>query len=161
VFEHTPRKRALALFLIILSLSSCQQNCRQWDFTKIPGECPPTTFARAYLPACSNLNGIAAEFLSIGGELHLFLNALLFEFPSSESDPCVSIVTVKINDTELEYPAERLDGGQRLMMPQEATETIVAALCEGLCVEVSVGSYRETLISTRFQETYTSYQKSL
>jgi hypothetical protein len=113
------------------------------------------------LPPCSNFNGIGAEFLSIGGELRLFFNALLFEFPANEYDPCLTTVNIKINDTELIYQAERLEGGQRLRMPQEATETIVAALCEGLCVDVAIGSYRETLVPTKFQQAYNAYQKSL
>lgn len=100
-----------------------------------------------------------AEFLSIGGELRMFLNSLAILFPCDDNDPCRSIVKVSINDTELFYPAERLDGGQRLKIPQEATETIVAALCGGERVDLSVGRFQETLVPENFLKIYNEFLK--
>lgn len=84
----------------------------------------------------------------------MYLNSLLFLFPYDQDDACTSTVYVIINDTELVYPADRMEGGQRLKLPQEATETIVAALAGGTCVSIRVGSFSDTIVPDNFCKTY-------
>jgi hypothetical protein len=72
------------------------------------------------------------------------------EFPCGKY-PSTSTVTVIIESTILEYEADRLEGGQRLKMPPEATAAVVEALCNGFCIDVAVGRYRETLVPNNFK----------
>ena len=72
------------------------------------------------------------------------------EFPCGKY-PCTSTVTLTIEGSILEYEADRLEGGQRLKMPPEATAAVVEALSNGFCVDVTVGRYRETLVPNNFK----------
>lgn len=155
----TLRKRVFALFLLSSTLLSCQKDCRQWDYAEIPSTCPPTVFTKASLPPCNRFSGIEAEIFATGCEQHLYLNALLMEFPCGP-DPDHAIVAITVNGSTMDYVAERFEGGQRLKMPCEATQTVIAALRGGICVDIKVGRYEETLVPDHFEHVYYCYLKA-
>lgn len=142
-----------ALFLIPL-LSSCSPTCHQWKLAAIKANCPTASYVKAYLPACNTFNGLEAELMCSNGDMQLNLNILSLQFPCDPCDPEHSTVAVEFCGEKYTYVAERLLGGQRLVMPEEARQQIICTLLEGNDVDISVGRYESTLVSNGFSKHY-------
>jgi len=142
------------LFLILLSLASCSPPCHQWKLASIKAHCPAANYVKVYLPACNTFNGLEAEFMCSNGDMQLYLNSLTLQLPCDPCDPDHVNVNVTIGDDTFTYVADRLLGGQRLVMPEDAREQIICALLEGNDVDISIGRYETTLISQSFAKNY-------
>jgi len=143
-----------ALFLILLFNSSCSPQCQQWKIAVIKSNCPCATYTKVYLPTNNAFNGIDAVFISCNGSVRLYFNALTFLFVPFDDNPECSQVTLKINDQAHTFIAERLEGGQSLLLSEESTQLIVEALLEQTSVDVTAGRYQTILIPDNFEKTY-------
>lgn len=139
--------------LIFLFLVSCRSQCRQWELATIQSDCPSLTYAKVFLPTCNNFKGLSAELVSNAEGVVFYLNALTFQFQKS-SDPGFSTVDIEIDGQWYSSQAIRLEGGQKIILPQELQELIVTALVADQPVEVRVGRYHELLIADNFTKTY-------
>jgi hypothetical protein len=156
-FDLVMRKRSfLALFLVALSLYSCSPACHQWKLAVIKADCPAARYAKLYLPASNTFNGLDAVLMWSNGRLNFYLNALTFCFPSDDGNETQCEVDFRIDDVMNTFVAERLEGGQSLLLPEEAMQLVVTALLEQQCVEVTVGRFQTTLVPDHFD---TSYKK--
>jgi hypothetical protein len=142
------------LFLIIFLVTSCSPQCNQWKLAVIKADCPPAKYARACLPACNTFNGMEAVLMSSNGTTHFYLNALTLLFPVYECDNAHTEIKIVIEEENYCFIVDRLQGGQRLLLPEEAKQLIVDALLEFKCVEISTGRYQTTLIYENFQNVY-------
>lgn len=119
----------------------------------IKADCPSASYVKLYLPACNAFNGLEAALLSCNGSVHLYLYVLTLLFPPSpDEDHCD--VKITFNNETLIFTAERLQGGQSLLLPDEAMVLIMGALLDNTCVDIKVGRYETTLIPDNFQKTY-------
>lgn len=84
----------------------------------------------------------------------MYLGAYSLEFPSSREDPCKTQVTVTIDDQPFVALADRLEGGQKLLMPSDATQSIITALLENRIVTIKAGRYLTEIITANFCELY-------
>ena len=157
-FDFVMRKRCLsALFLIALFFSSCSPTCHQWKLAVIKADCPAARYAKLYLPASNTFNGLDAVLMWSNGCLNFTLNALTFCFPNYEGDETRSEVTFSVDDEMNTFVADRLEGGQSLLLPEEAMRLVVTALLEQKCVEVTVGRFQTTLIPDHFDTAYRKF----
>jgi len=149
------RKRAsYALFLIIFLLTACCPPCHQWKLAAIKADCPTATYVKVYLPACSTFDGMETELMCNNGNLHLYLNAFSLQFPANADDCSQTDVKVVICDQEHRFLAERLQGGQRLLLSDDAQQLIICSLLEGNEVEIFAGRYKSKLVCEAFSKTY-------
>lgn len=66
-------------------------------------------------------------------------------------------VTVSINHQSQEFLAYLLQGGHRLLLPENAKHLIVEALQNNYSVEISVASYTTTIIPDDFGKHYQKF----
>lgn len=59
-----------------------------------------------------------------------------------------------VNGDNYKFFAERLKGGQRLLIPNDVTQFIIYSLLEQYCIEITVGRYEATLTFEGFSKTY-------
>lgn len=102
---------------------------------------------------CNRFNGVEAELLYSGHDIEFYLNAFTLLFSDSENAGYTEVV-IGIADQKYTYPAERLAGGQRLLLPAEAQQLIIAALIDNASVELSAGRYQAILIPDNFASIY-------
>lgn len=149
--DNILRKRiASILFLSFCFLTSCSHPYRKWECSTVRADFPPVTYSTVYLNPCNGFNGLEAEFIFYGPYVQLYLNALSLQLPRSTTDENIVEVLISIGDNQYNFAAERLGGGQKLLMPEEAQNLIIAALLEGQEVIVSCGRYETTLIPCNF-----------
>jgi len=153
------KKEYLSFFLITIIFTSCCPPCHQWKLASIKGDCPSSNYIKAYLPTRNTFNGIEPELVCTNGLLQLYLNAHSLQFPCNSDNHAQTNVEVIIGDQDYCFIAERLEGGQRLLLPNEALEIIVCSLLEKNNVEITIGRYESTLIYEGFPSIYNSLIK--
>lgn len=142
------------MVLFLLLLASCTPKQPQWKLTTIKAIYPCSTYAKARLAPCNPFYGIEAEILCNGDDTTFFLNALIMCFPPAETPDGKINVTLEIDENTFNFASERLEGGQRIMLPEEAKELIIASLLDGHLVTITVGRYQTTLILDNFENVY-------
>lgn len=152
--QSSVRKSTLYVLFLIVLFSSCSPYRQQWKLAAINACCPKASYVKLYFPTCNTFNGLEAEFLSSNGDLQLCLNIHTLQFPSDLECPDHTTVEVNIDDDPYIFTADRLLGGQRLVMPPEACQLIVCALLAGCTVCIKVGRYESTLLPEGFEKHY-------
>lgn len=142
------------LFLPFFILLSCTKPCRQWELETIQSDCPGICYGKATLPACSTFNGLEAEILSIESGLRFYLNALSLELPMVDDDVDYTTVIISIGDQDYSFLADRFQGGQQLLLPEDAQNLIIETLLQKCEVDIRVGRYQTTLVPNHFYESY-------
>jgi len=147
------RRTLLALFLALNFLVGCSPCNLQWESEVIKADYPPITYAKIYLPVCSTFKGIEAEFLFCNQDAQLFLNIFSLEFPDY-TDSGYFEVKLRIDDQEYCYWAERFEGGQKLLLCDDATQLVISTLLVNCSIELSAGRYQAKLIPENFAKIY-------
>lgn len=145
---------AHVLFLILFFNLACCPSCDQWKLAVIKANCPPSTYIKVYLPACNTFNGLEAQFICCNDQADFYLNAITLLLPCYGSDPDHAEVSFLIGDQEYVFLAERLLGGQRLLLPEEAKELAIEQLLAGNDIHVSAGRYQTVLTCEGFAKVY-------
>lgn len=143
----------VALFLLQLLIVSCHPVCREWQCEHARTNCPRFDSARLYLPPESHSRGIELELLQGNSGTHLYANVFSLPLPYVSQEP-KAIVHVTIDESSFSVACELLQGGQRLLFPDDAASMILTAICQGQIVTLSVGRYSEMVISTSFEKLY-------
>jgi len=112
------------------------------------------TYAKAVLPALNTFNGLQGELLLIGTKLQLYLNALSLQIPYLPNDEMHAGVTIAIEDQEYYFIADRFEGGQKVLLSDDALQIIINALLEGYFIDISIGRYETTLSPDNFACVY-------
>jgi len=154
--KFVKRNSAFCVLFLITFLNSCTPHCNQWKLAIVKSDCPCATYVKAYLPTCNTFNGLEAVLTSYNGSVKLYLNAFTLNFPFYNGDEEHSEVSLLINDEKFTFVAERLQGGQCLLLPEDGMQLITGALLEHKCVDVIVGRFQTTLTYENFQKTYCS-----
>lgn len=94
--------------------------------------------------------------MSSNGCVRLYFYAVTLLFPTYENDERFCEVTISVDGENYSFIADRLDGGQCLLLPGDALQLLADALLEGRCVEVSTGRYQTTLTPQNFCNAYRS-----
>lgn len=92
--------------------------------------------------------------MNCNGNIHLHLYALTLLFPCNADDENHADITLLIEEETFTFTAERLQGGQCLLLPEETKQLIICSLLEKKCVEIHVGRYQTTLTHENFGKNY-------
>jgi hypothetical protein len=148
VFKSFIGKRAL--FALFLFLFSCSPKCPQWELLAIKAHCPPVTYFKAYLPAADTFSGLEAQIVCSGADIRFYLCAKTLQIHSINENLDFSEVCISTQTEQQSFLAERFEGGQRLLLPEEAHQMIFATLLANDPVEITVGRYQATLVPDNF-----------
>jgi hypothetical protein len=103
---------------------------------------------------CSKLtykeNQLDLTFHTSAEQLSLYLNLHTFPAIPAPDNAEKCIVTLKINDEEISFFAERRRGGQRLDIPEEITLQLIDALLEEKRVKILLCGYETQIDSKGF-----------
>lgn len=154
-FESVMRKSTFsALFLIIFLASSCSPQCNQWKVAVIKANCPCTSYVKVYLPSCNTFNGLETVLVSSNGIMRLYFYAVTLLFPLFENDERFCEVILSVDGENYSFISDRLQGGQCLLLPDDARQLLIESLLENKCVEVTTGRYQTTLTDENFCNAY-------
>ena len=126
--------------IVVFLLSSCSDSC-YWRYQRIKTE--PACYSSElihYVPK-NSCNNIDIEFLK--GEYGIlgYIGVYCKEIPPASINPKTSEVVIAIENQAMRYYALRMEGGQRLLLPEAATDQLMAAFCAGKCAIIGLEGY--------------------
>lgn len=82
--------------------------------------------------------------------IRLYLNVFGLEIPATSCDGIFSSVFISFREYSYTFVADRLLGGQRLLIPKNVQDDIVNNLQEGQPVFIRVGHYQSDIYPEQF-----------
>lgn len=86
-------------------------------------------------------NGVSVEIIEKQCDQVAYLGVLSREIPPYDADPTKAKVTLIIDTQNLSFLAHRMQGGQRLLLPLEATKQLISALAAKKKVVVALQGF--------------------
>lgn len=153
------RKRVLAA-LFLLFCFSCTNPCQQWEWERIQTHYLEFDSAKLSWWTSDPCQGVDVQIVCTTCETLIYFDLNIFEFPFIENDPLKTEVLI-LTDENREYcfVADRLEGGQRLLLPAEAGSLILDLLSAGSSFTISIENYSETVLSTNFDRAFQQTRK--
>ena len=159
-FSHFERRRVVAILLLFF-ITSCFSKSHDpaWVLQKNVTEKHAYNSGKLSYPAQSQFNGIEIELMKSSRDLRLYLNVFTRSIPSASNDPSKALVSLNIAGKQTDFFADRFEGGQRLLLPQNALDTILEALQQDSTIEITLTGYRATISPDRFTKLYSKLMK--
>lgn len=156
-------KRALvALFLPFLSIS-CSIDCHQWEYQKINTTCYQFDFAKLSLSPTCEISGLELELSRTADSyIRMYINVFTLNIPQLDEIPGKAVVTISVPILQQTYQvlADVLEGGQRLLLPEETAHFIIECLLNEYPITIQVGRYSSDIILTGFLKGYLDFQST-
>ena len=146
----------VALFSLFC-LCACSQTPRQWTLTSNKGTHPHFRSSRLYLAPEDKFSGIELDILNTSQGRVAYLNAYGVELQDEGKSPegySIVNVTINIDQQSHIFTGFLLQGGHRILVPENATDLIIEALHANKSVEISVAHYSTTIIPDNFVKHY-------
>lgn len=144
------RKRALSCALSLVCLSSCSSPVRHWEIEQTLTCNPCYNSGKVYFPPCDEIFGLELELARGPTDYRMYLNIFSRQFPSEDEEGNKTKVSVTIAEQPTDFLANRFQGGQRLLLPDEAVDQIINALIDNQTVTIAVGRYSSEIVSENF-----------
>lgn len=131
-------------------------NCWEYrEIDRLDTPCEKTVLLQ-YEPD-NRFSGIELQFLRGDFGMITYLNVYCQTILPSSLDPCASNVFIRIDDQDSFYLAHRMEGGQRLLLPEEAQEQLITNLWNGKEVTVLLDGYCTTYSPNYFRRLYKDF----
>lgn len=127
-------------FLFLLTACSSASSHWQTEVTETPSPCFNST--RLILPSSNAVKGLDVEIVQSFSGTRMYVTSCSLPFPSIPDDPDRAVVAITIDGRQEVVIAERLRGGQRLLLPPEAMQQVIDALHQNNSVHLCIGSFQ-------------------
>ncbi len=147
---YSYRKGALvALFLL---LTSC--TCPNWTLDKTITFNPCYNSGRLYFYADCCGKDLELELDRGASGLRMYINVFSLEIAPVILDPPQAELVITIEESEYKYLADILQGGQRLLLTDEARDLIIDTLQSNQIVILKAGRYKAAIQPENFSSLY-------
>lgn len=146
-------KRVYIALFSILFFTSCSPTPRQWKLASNKGTSLHFCSSRLYLAPENNFTNLEVDILNTSQGKTAYLNAFGIELePEGKSTEGYDTITVTVNvdGHPHEFIGFLLQGGHRILLPDNAQQLIVEALHSDQTVEVTVAHYSTIIIPDNF-----------
>jgi hypothetical protein len=142
---------------LILLVCACSKQSH-WAFDQVHSERKEFRSTKLTHRSHDPGNGIDVELLKTDEHLNVYLNIHSIPVPPSKVDPKKTTVNIAIGEKRLTCEAYRLEGGQRFLLPEEISTSLIEALCQRVPVIISLTGYRTILNPQDFPSKFESLQ---
>jgi hypothetical protein len=150
-FFSLVRKRASLAFFLIL-LSSCSKPCQEWEFEETITDCSAFNSAKVSLSPTNEFRGLELELTKNAYDSRMYINVYSRQIQENPEQPGLVDFSIQINEETYENVGYLFEGGQRILMPTDATLLVINALTENKIITISVQQYSSEIIPTNFQK---------
>lgn len=153
-------KRA-CLVLFFFQITACTKRAPCWKYDNVSNSCSEYRSAKLWSPAQDPFRGLEVELISSHSGLRMYVNTYSRTFPANEEGKC----EITMSSSQIEPPktfyADRLEGGQRLLLPPQATSWTIEQLLLGNTIKMTTGRYSTEVSPEEFNTFYPKfYQKT-
>lgn len=148
-------QRVFFAFCASFFIISCSTSCRNWYLQKLVTSDPRFNSGRLVLPPESENSRLRIELARSPSGIRLYINILFLQAAPLAEDPARTKVEILMDEEPyFIYPCI-LQGGQRLLIPDEEADRLIARLLEGKSFAIKIGRHQTEIISDLFAPTYT------
>lgn len=148
----------LSLLLLMTAVSCRSQN--PWSFDRVDSGNPDFNSAKISFYAKDSIHGIDLEFLKTKDHLYGYLNVHSFPIPALKSNPQLAIVQICANKKKYRFEAFRREGGQRLLLPEDAIALLLELLKNKQSIQINVSGYTAMIDPIGFAERYQKIEEN-
>lgn len=148
----------LALLLCLFFLSSCLKKGK-WEEASLPNSSSFHDLAKLSYPPLNPLYGIELELIRSGEALFGYLNVHHFEISPYEQNQRKAKVEFITEQKKRSFVLDRLEGGQRLRLSEEALQTLVALLQSEAKITIKFPPFLETIEAKEFHKLFSQLLK--
>lgn len=155
-------KRAVFVLFSLSLLVACSQTTRQWQLTSNEGVHTDFCSSRLSLAPESSFSGLEVDIFSTTQGRLIYINVFGLELePEGKNSDGNSTITVTtcIDDQSLDFMGFLLQGGHRILLPENASHIIIEALHNNKTVVMTVSHYSTTIIPDNFVKHYQELSK--
>jgi hypothetical protein len=142
------------ILFLLLCFTSCNKTCHQWKEEETLTTCFCYNSGKIFLRPPARQGSIELELTRGTYGLRLYVNIFSLEAQPEECDPTKTMVIFDVGDDSITIFGDLLEGGQRILLPPNATQWVINLLNSDQEFVVHVGRYSSTIISTGFTEAY-------
>jgi hypothetical protein len=146
--------KPLFILLLILTLFCSCNSIKPWAFKEVVSNNPQFNSTLLTYQSDDELMGVGVEILKGIFGTFGYLNVHSRQIPSLPDAPSKSIVVLLIDEKKFPYNADRMEGGQKLLLPQEATAQLTSSLLNNQSVTIYLDGFKSTLEPTNFANMY-------
>ncbi len=148
-------QRAFYALCLTLLLPGCSTPCREWEIQEIITQTPCFNGGRLILSPDSDYSHLELELARHSSGIRFYINLLFLQAPPWREDPTRTCISILFEDQEpwIVYPY-LLEGGQRLLLPEDIADILVQSLINDRCFTIQLGRSQISAISTNFIKVY-------
>lgn len=155
------RQRALSALCLIMLSSCSSKTCREWDVQTNITKCPLYSSGRLILSPESDQTNIELEIVRSYSGLRMYINILFLQAQPLPDDPSRTKAEIYFEGEDEPwtiYPFI-LEGGQRLLLPDDVAEYLLSVLEAGSTFQIKIGRYQTAIITDSFDKAYAELLK--
>jgi len=138
--------------LPLLLLSTACSSQKDWNYQEVVSKSSQFDSALLQYHSANELTGVGVELIKGSFGTLGYLNVVARQIPPLPDNPETAIVVFEIDDEKIPYKAERMKGGQRLLLPDEATEKLIATLKSNQTITIYLNGYMTKLEQSNFSK---------
>ncbi len=131
-----------------------------WCHEKIHSNQEKFSYSKVVYRERDPVHGVDLEFVQTFDCLKTYLLVGKTAVPSSKDSTKKISVKIEIEEILLTCEADRLEGGQRFILPHEMTDALIEALLAKKNVTISIPGYRSSVDSEGFVEHFRKIGRS-
>ncbi len=129
---------------LIMLLPACSSH-KEWNASQVVSRSKPFNSAQLQYTSDNELQGVGVELLKGAFGTLGYLNVSARQIPTLPEAPEMSIVVLVIEGEKFPYHANRMEGGQKLLLPSEATEKLISTLESNQAVSIHLDGFMTKL----------------
>lgn len=145
------------LLLCTLLLTACSQK-GGWSYQEVISNSGQFDSVHLHFPPENELTGIGVEFLKGSFGTIGYAYVVNRTIPSLPKEEDYAIFVIQIDEETFPYKAQKMEGGQRLSLPKEAVEKLLASLTDEQPVTIYLNGYMSKLSSSNFAKNAEKFQ---
>ncbi len=146
-------KPRLVLLLFFAVLCACNKQSH-WSSDQIYSNDKESQSAKLTYISKDRIHGIDMEMIRIGERLNIYLNIHSIPSPPYNGDPKKALIKIKTTEKTFSFEAYRFEGGQKFLLPEEASRMLISALQNREAPTLILPGYRTTIEAEDFLEKF-------
>ena len=148
-------QRALIALCFITFLTGCSSpGCREWVFLNLMTTNPCYNSGKVILEPENSYSYLEMEMIRSHSGIRMYLNILLMQALPCPDNIKLTKVEIILPDETLTIYADLLEGGQRLLIPEQIAGILIETLLNDQSFTIKVGLKKVVIIPNNFQESY-------
>ncbi len=132
---------AIRSLAFILVAASCQPESNSWEVKETKSRHRSHQAVRLAKKPDNPFRGMEIEFVKTSSGRRAYLNVYSLAFPSTGADGKQTEVLIRSGEIEHRFLASRLEGGQRVLLPEDATNLLIEQLTNQQTVVIISGRF--------------------